>query len=55
LKLSLAKRPRLRRGKKVLPPKDEARRTGAPLLAARAIGDQFDAGGSQRPRQKASG
>ncbi|MFH0988856.1 MAG: hypothetical protein V1799_02450 [bacterium] len=30
------------------PPKGEARRTGAPLLAARAIEIQFDTGGSQR-------
>jgi hypothetical protein len=33
---------------KVLPPKGEARRTGAPLLGARAIDDQFGTGASQR-------
>jgi len=33
---------------KVLPPKGEARRTGAPLLAAEAMNDQIDIGGSQR-------
>ena len=35
-------------GGKVLPPKGEARRTGAPLLVARATERQFDTGNSQR-------